>query len=128
LISLVSKIVSATQNMSAGEIVIYNDNKKLVRRINNKITKASECTLEAGAVVERIKRLLARTKIEISIEYANDKPREDKLFEQQPGEVLMKICDTILKEKCTELEISESDNLTPIQQERIVDKNVNVLV
>ena len=31
LISLVSKIINATQNISAGEIVIYNDNKKLVR-------------------------------------------------------------------------------------------------
>ena len=48
--------------------------------------------------------------IEISIEYANDKPREDKLFEQQPREVLMKICDTKSKEKCAELEISESNN------------------
>jgi len=82
LISLVSKIVNATQNMSAGEIVIYNDNKKLMQRINNETMKASECTLEAGVVIERIKRLLARMQIEISIEYANDKLREDKLFKQ----------------------------------------------
>jgi len=47
----------------------------------------------------------------------------------------MKIYDTKSKEKCAELEISESDNqieqvgiLTLIQQGQIVDKNMNVLV
>jgi len=135
LLDLVMKIVKATKLLSSGGIVIYNDNKKLIRHINRDQTKASECTLEAGAVVERIRRVISRASIEITIEYANDKPRVDRLFEQQPGEVLMRLCDIKSKEKCLELECNGGESnikhvgiLTPVINGRMFDKNINVLI
>ena len=52
LLDLVATIAKATQHIMNGEIVVYSDNKKLVRKINAKVKKVSECTLEAGAIVE----------------------------------------------------------------------------
>ena len=52
LLNLVATIAKANQYIMNGEIVVYNDNKKLVRKINAKVKKASECTLEARVIVE----------------------------------------------------------------------------
>ena len=106
-----------------------------IRRINNNNTKASKCTLEVGAVVERIRRVISRAQIDISIEYASDRQRDNRLFEYQPGEVLMRICDARSKEKCIALESNGGENtlmqmgiLIPVTCGRIINKNVNVLI
>ena len=54
--------------MNQGEICIYNDNKKLLREIDKRRKKESDCTQEAGAVVIAIRRELERASIDIKLE------------------------------------------------------------
>ena len=82
LLDLVASIVKNIRNIESGEIVIYNDNKKLIREIHKEVMKESECTGEAGAIVEVIRRELKKSHIEISIEYSNNKPYPNKEFYQ----------------------------------------------
>ena len=44
--------------------------------------KESDCTQEAGAIAEGIHREIKKAKIDIKIEYANDKPHSNLSFEQ----------------------------------------------
>ena len=76
---------------------MHNDNRFLYRGVTNNIKKDSQCTLEAGAVVARLKKLRDDTTMVIKFEYSNDKVNPDVDFEQQPGKALMKTCDKNLK-------------------------------
>jgi len=93
LLDLVAIIVKQTKYMQQGEIIVYNDNKKLIREIEKEITKESKCTQEAGAVVEAIKWQIKKSKVTIKIEYSNDKPYPNENFAQKPGPILMQRCD-----------------------------------
>ena len=48
--------------------------------------------------MERIKREIKIAKIDITIEYANNKPRMNIGFSQQPGPILIKQCDKEAKQ------------------------------
>ena len=82
LLDLIKNIVKNTKELDSGEVVIYNDNKKLIREINKEVEKESDYTQEAGAIVEGICRKIKKAKIDITIEYANDKPHPNLLFKQ----------------------------------------------
>ena len=135
LLALIKFVTNNTKNEDSGEICIYNDNKKLIREIGKEIEKGSQCTQEAGAVVEGIRRELQRSKVTIKVEYANDKIRANQSFEQQAGNILMKRCDEESKRKCNEMLDNENECTikeiginTPIVNGKIRDKNINVLV
>ena len=81
LLELITKITQATHNVNQGEICIYNNNKKLLREIDKRRKKESNCTQEAGAVVIAIRRELERASIDIKLEYVNNKPRANLPFE-----------------------------------------------
>jgi len=107
----------------------------LINEIHKEVMKESECTQEAGGVVEGIRREIKKANIVIKIEYANNKPHVNKTFEQQAGQVLMKKCDEEAKRKCAELFDEERRHSikhvgieVPIVNGRIVDKNINVLI
>ena len=82
LLDLIKNIVTNTKDLDSGEITIYNDNKKLIREIDKIVKKESDCTQEAGAIVEGIRHEIRQSKINIKIEYTNDKPRTNLSFEQ----------------------------------------------
>lgn len=135
LLELVKNVNKNTKHLNDGEITIYNDNKKLINEIHKEVMKESECTQEAGGVVEGIRREIKKANIVIKIEYANNKPHVNKTFEQQAGQVLMKKCDEEAKRKCAELFDEERRHSikhvgieVPIVKGRIVDKNINVLI
>ena len=135
LLELITKIVKNTRELESGGIIIYNDNKRLINEINREIAKESDCTQEAGAVAAGIRREINNTKINIKIEYASDKPRVNIPFEQQPGTYLMKECDEKAKKACIDLidgeEMCEIKNVgiaSPVIENEIVDKNINVLI
>jgi len=52
LLVLIKKINTAIHNMNQGEICVYNDNKKLLKAINKKVKKESDCTQEAKRNVQ----------------------------------------------------------------------------
>ena len=114
---------------------MYNDNKKLLKVINKKVKKESDCTQEAGAVMSAIKWEIESACVAIKIEYANDRPRPNELFEQQQGSALMKMCDKEAKKKC--IALIDGDDICNIKhigivhfivKDRLVDKNINVLI
>ena len=100
MLDLIKNISKNTKCLQTGGIVIYNNNKKLIREIEKEVSKESDCTKKAGAVVEGIKRELKTSNIDIKIEYTNDKPRMNIGFLQQPGPILMKRYDEEAKQQC----------------------------
>ena len=135
LLDLITNIVKNTKELDSGEVVIYNDNKKLIREINKEVKKESDYTQEAEAITEGIRCEIKKAQIDIKIEYANDKPYSNLSFEQQPGQMLMKQCDKKAKNKCaTLIDTEEICNVkhvgiaSPVMNEMILDKNINVLV
>ena len=73
MLDLIKNISKNTKYLQTGGIVIYNDNKKLIREIEKEVSKESDYTQEAGAVVEGIRRELKTSNIDVKIEYINDK-------------------------------------------------------
>ena len=51
-------IYDITKKMKSGSIIIYTDNKRLVRAINKKETKVLEYVLKGLAAISKIKRLI----------------------------------------------------------------------
>jgi hypothetical protein len=135
MLDLIVNVKSNTKHLSHGGLIIFNDNKKIINEINQEKTKESQYTLEAGSIVERIRREIEDAKISIEIKYSNDKPKAHINFEQQPGAELMKRCDENSKIKCSDIlqepvpsTIQHLGILTPIQNDKILDKNINVLI
>ena len=77
LLGLIKYIVNAIKDVEHGEIRIFNDNKKLLKEVEKYIKKESNCTQEAGAVVEGIRREIKRSNVNIKLEYLNNKPQSN---------------------------------------------------
>ena len=99
LLDLITYITSRCRNIDRGEVVVYADDKTVIREIYKPINKESNATGEAGATIAAIRDKIEKAPIDISINYLNNKPRPDKTFSQQPGAILMKRCDTESKNK-----------------------------
>ena len=82
LLALIKHIINNTRQLEQGKIVIYNDNKKLIREIDKVIVKDSEYTKEAGMVIAQIRKEIEYSKICVKIEYSNNKLRSNLVFEQ----------------------------------------------
>ena len=52
--------------MSSGEIIVYNDNKFLLQGANNKTKQDSQCALEVGIVVAKLKKLKDKATMNIN--------------------------------------------------------------
>ena len=97
--------------------------------------KASNCTKEAGGVIEAFQREVKELAFDVALEHANNKPRANQEFYQQPGQILMKQCDARSKEKCKQLQSLNDERqakdvgvATPIRLKQVLDKNINTLV
>jgi len=135
LLDLIKQIVQKTKSIPSGEIVVYSDNKYIIKKINNPAHKESDVTGDAGATITAIKEEINKATISILIEYANNKPRPGKTFSQQPGAVLIKKCDEISKQKRLLLQnnivtrpILHCGVETPYKEDAMMDKNINVLM
>ena len=135
MLDLIKNININVNHASEGEIAMHADNKKLIREIEKEVKKESDCTQEAGAAVEGIRRETSCSPITIKIQCANNKPRVNTTFEQQSEEWLIKKCDEEAKRKCKELIENESCNTVkckgvtvPAIKQKILDKNINVLI
>ena len=82
LLDLITNIVKNTKELNSKEVMIYNDNKKLIRDIKKVVEKESDYTQEVGAIAEGIRREIKKAQIDIKIECTNDKPHLNLLFEQ----------------------------------------------
>ena len=81
LVNVVEDICRKTKHLSSGEVVVYNDNKLLLKGINNEARKDSQCTLEAGAMIAKLKQLKNKASIDITFEYSNNKMNPELAFE-----------------------------------------------
>jgi len=88
-----------------------------------------------GAVVEGIRREIKKSKISIKLMYSSNKFRSNLVFSQQPGPMLMKRCNEEAKRQYKELingnqcyNITQVGIAAPIIKNKIIDKNINILV
>ena len=70
-----------------------NDNEKVLKDIEKDREKESEFARKASSFAKRKRRDVEKAIIKINFKHSNDKPKLNKLFEQQPGVELMKKCD-----------------------------------
>jgi len=134
LYNLVKVINKKTKNIPQGEIVVYTDNKKIIKGVNTKIQKESQCVQEASATIEGIKEEISNSTITITVEYSKSKPTPNRSFQQEPGPILMEECDRQSKLRRSALGLEESSNIpwiaksTPICNGVIQDKAISVLI
>ena len=74
-----------TIDIEQGEIIIYSDNKRVVKECCKEVGKASNCTKEAGGTLEHAKREVESMKFDVTLEYSNGKHNPPKEFYQQLG-------------------------------------------
>ena len=90
LLSLIRDINQKTTNMHSGEVTVCSDNKSLITECRKKRFKASEYTNNTGAVIEVIRREIAKASIVILAQYSKNKPRPNTEFYQNTGAYLLK--------------------------------------
>jgi len=82
VLDLIKYIVKRSKNITSGEIIVYMDNKTVIRNINETVNKESDVTGEAGAMIVAIQDEIEKVSITISIEYSNNKSQPEKIFAQ----------------------------------------------
>jgi len=73
LLNLIREINTKTKHISIGEIVIYCDNRKIIKGVVSEVYKESFFTHEASATISSIREVIQTATIEISIEYSTIK-------------------------------------------------------
>ena len=54
-LDLITNIVNKSKNITEGEVVVYSNNKTVVKEINKEINKESNVMGEAGAIITQIR-------------------------------------------------------------------------
>jgi len=80
LVNVVEDICRKTKHLLLGEVVVYNDNKLLLKGINNKVRKNSQYMLEAGVIIAKLKQLKNKASIDIAFEYSSNKMNPELAF------------------------------------------------
>ena len=131
--NLIKVINQHTKHMNSGEILLCSDSKMILNGCSAIVNKESQCVQEASVTIAGIKNKLTKSKITITLEHSNDKPRLHRIFQQEPGPVLVKECDRNLRQlrlTLVEDDIKDIPHIaptTPIHQGEIKDKEVAVL-
>ena len=73
-------IISRSKNIKSGKVVVLIDNKTILKEIYKLINKESNIMLEVGVTIATIQDLINNVTIDISIEYANNKAKPEKSF------------------------------------------------
>ena len=73
LVGMVTNIKNSANHISRGEILTQNDNRTAINWVDNKVSKDSQCTLEVGAMISKLKSLKNEALIEIIFEYSDNK-------------------------------------------------------
>ena len=114
---------------------MFTDNKTIAKEIYKTISKESNAINGVGVIVAAIREEINNASIDISVEYANNKPKPDKTFQQQLGNILMKKCDEASKAKRQILDqsniirnITQYSIATLCRKNVILDKNINTLI
>ena len=85
-------------------------------------------------MIAKIKALRKKSKVEINFEYSKDNLHSDEDFEEQPGKILMKECDTKLR--ITQENLDETVDVhavkcvstnAPLVNSKERDKNITTL-
>ena len=58
MLNFTKSVVEKIKQLKAGSIVVYHDNRRVVRRCNAKINKATKAAVNGGVVITEIKKLL----------------------------------------------------------------------
>ena len=69
LLDLVEIVAKKMEHLINGIITIYNDNKKICRKIHKEINVPNQLTQDAAAQVVRIREIIQKAMIKISIEW-----------------------------------------------------------
>ena len=56
LLDSIIEVAQNTRYLSEGEITVHNNNKIIIKDIENEVLKETNCAKETGAVIKRIQR------------------------------------------------------------------------
>ena len=84
--------------MRNGTIIIYDNYRRLINRINKRNNIVSNVIQDAGAIITEIIETIENTMISIIIEYAKDKLAINEIFINNLGLFLVRECDRQSKE------------------------------
>ena len=135
ILELIKQLVKNTASVDSGELIMFADNKYAVKGYYDEKNKESDCTREAGGIIEAIRREVKKLKYEVALQYSNTKANPTREFETQPGPVLMKRCDEKSKENRKKLQLGElqrnaknEGEAVPILNGNIRDKSASTLI
>ena len=79
--NLIKYITRRTKNIDNGEVVVYADNKAILREIYKTVHKESDMIVKASTTATVIKDEIKKVFIDISIGYSNNKLRPRLTFQ-----------------------------------------------
>ena len=104
LLDLIKQVNKRTKDVENGKLITCSDNKHFIKKLHSKARKSSNCTREAGRIIEEIRREASTIKHDMCLEYSNDRLDSSKRFDQQHGAELIKRCNSVSKENKRALE------------------------
>ena len=66
---MVAEVVYLTQHSTEGSIVLYTNNKKIADKVNDELLNANNYIQDASLTIIKIKEILKKAKIPVSIEW-----------------------------------------------------------
>ena len=134
ILDFIVRLKKHTTSVNCREIIIYADNKHMMKDCYNEVNEDSDSAKEAGRIVEAIRNEVKSIKCEVTLEYSNAKAYSRKDFSQQPSPALIKCCDKKSKEGQMKLQygklcqnIESKAKVVPLVEGKIRKKNINVL-
>ena len=73
ILDLIARLKKHTKSVNRREIIIYTDNKCVIKEYCNKVNKESDCAKEAGGIVEAIRKEVKSIECEVTLEYSSIK-------------------------------------------------------
>jgi len=89
---MVVTINRKAKHIDQGKVIIFNDNKILVRCINFPLLKENQFTIEAGAKISEIRKITKHSSIKIEIVWIKEHGSITRPFYEDPGPHMIAIC------------------------------------
>jgi len=90
ILNLIAEIAMKIITLTEGTIIITNDNKKLIKNINNELKKVNQYIQYTRTIISKIKHIMQNTTIIISLDIKKGYQTQTPTFQDDPGAYLLK--------------------------------------
>ena len=107
ILNMVWHILNQTEYLNGGRIVVYNDNMKLLNKINFRMVKSLEYVQKVAALISEILRIVRRSAVKFEFLYAPSYSTRISLFNENQPVYLIQQCHLIGNKERREVHVNK---------------------